>query len=69
VSARRRDLNTDAGIAASLDKVFGAGGWTYDPHQDVWLAPGPRSALGCMFYILCRGGWWDEIIVPAESVQ
>jgi hypothetical protein len=69
VNALRYDLNTTAGIEGSLDRGFGRGAWAFDAHADVWVIPGPRTDFGRLYFICHRGGWWDEIIVPAEAIQ
>jgi hypothetical protein len=38
-----------------LDDLFGPGGWTYDPTEDVWIAPNSR---GPGVVVIKRGGDW-----------
>jgi hypothetical protein len=69
-AALRAETSTDEGMARFLDALFGAGTWTYDPSEDVWVVPDPKHVgPGRGFVIVERGGtWFKAVLPPAGSI-
>jgi hypothetical protein len=51
---RRKFQQTDL-MNKLMDDLFGPGGWTYDPIEDVWIAPNNQ---GPGVVVVKRGGDW-----------
>jgi len=66
VRARMREkTKTDAGMRAALDDLFGAGNYSHDPREDVFVAVNHQhKGPGRGFYVIRRDGSWFGAIIP-----
>lgn len=68
--AMRRILSTDAGMARFLTDLVGAGNWTYDPGEDVWVVPDDKhTGPGRGYMVMKRGGDWFKAVLPDEVMS
>src|SRR3954447_21868129 len=61
-------VSTPAGMARFLEDTFGAGNFSYDPTEDVWVAPDTKHrGPGRGFYVFRPNGTWFSAVVPEHE--
>jgi hypothetical protein len=68
--ALRKATSTDAGMRRFLDDLIGVGNYSYDPKEDVWIAPNSQhTGPGRGFIVIRRGGNWFSTVIPDGEIS
>ena len=63
-------LIASQGVGRVLDQIFGAGAWTYDAQEQLWIIPDTKyRGEGRSYFCLRANGDWFKAVLPGEHAQ